>query len=74
MMKVLSILGEVADHVKVKNEVSIQDRDALIVVAQDRRKKMIERGLREEMKLVQPSSAPTFPDNLVIQMLFFLWR
>ena len=71
MRKVFPTLGEVADDVKVKAKVSIQDRDALTVVAQDIRKKLVESGLRDEMKLIQPSCAPPLSVGLVTQMLFF---
>ena len=61
MRKMLPSLGEVADNVRVKDEARIQERDALIVVAQGIWNKPIESSLREEMKLIQPSCAPPFP-------------
>ena len=63
--------GEVADCAKVKDKVSIQERDTLIVVAQDRRKKLIERGLTHDVELTQPSCPPHLSIGLVAEMLFF---
>ena len=71
MRKVFPELGEVTHDVKVKDEVIIKERDSLIVVAQDRRKHLVESGLKDEMKLIHPSCAPPLSVDLVIQMLFF---
>ena len=71
MRKGLPTLGEVEDDVKVKDKVIIQEIYTLIVVAQDRRKELAKSGLRDEMKLIQPSCAPLLSVDLVIQMLFF---
>ena len=71
MIKGLPTLREVADDFKVKDEFSIQERDVLIVIAQDRRKNLAESGLIEGMKLINPSCAPPVSVGLVIQMLYF---